>query len=168
MKGAEHFLLRSGHMTGFSRREFLKTGLVGGLSAALLPVGAVWAASKRIATNDSGVAIDGYDTTAYWRAARALSGNQRHKVMWQGTPWHFATAEDAAQFKTAPEKFAPKFGGFCTRALSFKKVVHGDPEVWRIYQGNLYLFAQPVGGRKFDQGQDAMIAKAQAYWDSLG
>jgi len=168
MNGAELYMQRSGHMAGFSRREFLKTGLFGGLSAALQPVGSVSAASNRIATNDSGVAIDGYDTTAYWRAARSLSGNQRHKVMWQGTPWHFATAEDAAKFEANPQNFAPKFGGFCTRALSFQKVVNGDPEVWRIYQGNLYLFAQPVGGRRFDQAQDAMIAKAQAYWDSLG
>ena len=52
--------------------------------------------------------------------------------------------------------------------MSLKNVVDGDPEVWRIFEGKLYLFARPAGGKVFDKGQGEMIAKAQAYWDSLG
>jgi hypothetical protein len=131
---------------------------------ATLPVRA---STARVAVNDDGIAIDGYDTTAYWSISAPRHGVSSHVVNWAGSDWHFTSAEDADTFAATPEAFAPQFGGFCTRALSFKKIINGDPEVWRIYQGKLYLFAQPVGGRKFDKGQDAMIAKAQAYWDTL-
>ncbi len=123
--------------------------------------------TARVAMNGQGVAIDGYDTTAYWITGSPRLGQSAQTVEWSGSTWHFTSEKDAATFAASPQDYAPQFGGFCTRAMSFKKIVNGDPEVWRIYQGKLYLFAQPVGGRKFDEGQDAMIAKAQAYWDTL-
>lgn len=150
-------------MVVFTRRKALMLG-----TAALALTGLpALAAAARVATNKAGAAIDGYDTTAYWRKSAAQSGSAAHIAQWLGTPWQFADAETAALFEAAPEKYAPQFGGFCTRAMSFGKVVNGDPEVWRIYQGKLYLFAQPVGGKKFDEGQDPMIQKAQAQWDKL-
>lgn len=156
-------------MSHYSRRNILKLS-VGALSTLMLalPSRPLQAATQRVAVNANGVAIDGYDATAYWTDSAAHAGEDEHVVLWRGTTWQFQTAEDAAQFKASPDSFAPKFGGFCTRAMSFKKILNGDPEVWRIYQGSLYLFALPVGGNKFDKGQDAMIAKAQAYWDTLG
>lgn len=150
-------------MQTYSRRHALTLG-AGALALTAIPVNA---STARVAVNDAGVAIDGYDTTAYWRSSAAHIGTAEHVVTWRGTPWQFATAQDAALFAATPDAFAPQFGGFCTRAMSFKKVVNGDPEVWRIYLGKLYLFARPVGGTKFDAGQDAMIASARAYWDSL-
>ncbi|SHH43346.1 hypothetical protein SAMN05444003_3184 [Cognatiyoonia sediminum] len=44
--------------------------------------------------------------------------------------------------------------------MSFKRTVPADPEVWRIHNGKLYMFARPVGGTKFDESPEAMIAKA--------
>jgi len=52
--------------------------------------------------------------------------------------------------------------------MSFDKVVNGDPEVWRIFDRKLYLFARPVGGEFFDKAQSEMIAKAQSNWDKRG
>lgn len=151
-------------MPVLSRRSFF----LAATATLALPTGALRAAPPhRVATDKRGVAMDGYDTTAYWNRTQAVAGQEAHVVTWAGVPWQFATAAEAAAFEAEPTRFAPKFGAFCTRAMSFGKVVNGDPEVWRIYGDALYLFAQPVGGRKFDEGQDAMIAKAQAQWDKL-
>jgi hypothetical protein len=156
-------------MPHIPRRRFMMLGT----AAALCPLPALSAADTRVATNASGIALDGYDTTAYWQAGAywqadvPRTGNPVHAVMSQQVPWHFETAQAAAKFEGDPERYAPKFGGFCTRALSFGKIVNADPEVWRIHEERLYLFAQPVGGEKFDEGQDAMIAAAQQFWDSL-
>jgi len=125
------------------------------------------AASNRVATNLWGIAIQGYDTHAYWTVNAAREGNSDFEVEWRGVPWYFASAEDAEMFRATPEAFEPQFGGFCARAMSLKKVVDGDPEVWRIHKSKLYLFARPVGRDYFDKGEDAMIAKAQAHWDTL-
>lgn len=150
-------------MPPISRRHVFAL-TAGAYISATLPLRANTA---RVSVNGKGIAIDGYDTTAYWSDGAPRYGLSAHVVNWNGTDWHFTSAKDAEAFDAKPESFAPQFGGFCTRAMSFKKIVNGDPEVWRIYQGKLYLFARPVGGEKFDEGQDAMIAKAQAYWDTL-
>jgi hypothetical protein len=150
-------------MPVFSRRTAL------GLSAAalMLPALPLRAAKRTVATDGTGTAIDGYDTTAYWQIAASLAGEARHFVNWQSARWLFATQAAANLFAATPDAYAPQFGGHCTRAMSFGTVVNGDPEVWRIYSDKLYLFALPVGAEKFDEGQDDMIAKAQAFWDSL-
>lgn len=150
-------------MANFTRRSILT------LAAAALftPLSSLRADGLRIAVDGRGIALDGYDTTAYWQRGAPAVGLADYTAEWRGVPWHFSTAEDAEMFTADPAQFAPQFGGFCTRAMSFKKVVNGDPEVWRIYQSKLYLFAKPIGGEKFDDGQDEMIAKAQTYWDSL-
>lgn len=120
-----------------------------------------------IATTKAGVAIQGYDTTAYFHEERARTGSSYYSVNWNGATWNFISAEDAAAFEASPASYAPQFGGYCTRAMSLQTIVPADPEVWRIHGKSLYLFAQPVGGRVFDKDEATMIAKAQAFWDTL-
>jgi hypothetical protein len=126
------------------------------------------AASGLVPTERNGTALDGYDTTAYWQTAGPLKCRSARVVLWQNIPWMFASQDAADLFAATPDAFAPQFGGHCTRAMSLGKIVQGDPEVWRIYQGSLNLFAKPIGGERFDEGQDAMIALAQAFWVSFG
>jgi len=149
-------------MNNLTKRHFLA------LAAAIAVVRPAFAAGPGISTNKAGVAIQGYDTRAYWSAGKPQVGAEPFVVEWQGAPWRFVTQAEADAFAADPGSFAPQFGGFCTRAMSLKKVVNGDPEVWRIFDGKLYIFARPVGRKYFDKGELAMIAKAQAHWDRLG
>ena len=127
----------------------------------------LFAAPPRVSTDRSGRAIQGYDTSAYFTMGTAQDGSDDHTVRWNGALWRFGQQDDADQFASAPESFAPQFGGFCTRAMSLGKVVDGDPEVWRIFEGRLYLFARPEGGKVFDKGEKDIIAKAQRHWETL-
>ncbi|MEP5729114.1 MAG: YHS domain-containing (seleno)protein [Sulfitobacter sp.] len=151
-------------MRNFNRRMMMSMTLGLGISSLVRPA---FAGLSRVSMDRSGAAIQGYDSRAYWTAGEPMPGSEDHVVRWKDADWRFATAEEAAQFKAAPASFAPKFGGFCTRAMSLKKIVDGDPEVWRIYEGSLYLFARPVGRKHFDKGEAKMIAAAQAHWDTL-
>ena len=148
-------------MHNLSRRVFLTA------TASAFVARPAFAKDPGISTNRAGVAIRGYDTRAYWSKGTAEQGAESYLVKWQGVPWHFASQDEATTFAADPASFAPKFGGFCTRAMSLKKVVNGDPEVWRIFDGALYLFARPVGRDFFDKGEAAMIAKARGHWDKL-
>lgn len=103
--------------------------------------------------------------TAYFETGASGKGTKTSVVDWNGAKWQFATAAEAVKFEANPTAFAPQFGGFCTRAMSFGSTVHSNPKVWRIYEDKLYLFAAPKGGKFFDKGQDKMIKKAQANWD---
>lgn len=150
----------------FTRRNLLKMGAtVAGL--AMLPTVAYAKTVKRFSQGDDKRALKGYDTTAYFKAGKATNGTDTTIVEWKGAIWRFASAADAELFKANPENYAPQFGGYCTRAMSLGKEVPGDPEVWRIHNGNLHVFFAPKGGEFFDKGPDEMIKKAQAHWETL-
>ncbi|MEW9918872.1 YHS domain-containing (seleno)protein [Marimonas sp. MJW-29] len=152
-------------MHAFSRRSFLLSSGSALIAVAVIPPAS--AGSSRVSTDAKGRAIRGYDTRAYWREAAAEEGTDAHTVTWNGAIWRFASPAEAELFASDPGAYAPRFGGFCTRAMSLKKVVDSDPTVWRIFDGGLYLFAQPRGGEKFDGNEAEMIARAQAFWDTL-
>lgn len=122
---------------------------------------------SRFSLSKTGHALDGYDATAYFKSGAATDGTNAATVNWKGAIWRFALQEDAALFQANPEAYAPQFGGYCTRAMSINQEVPGDPEVWRIHNGKLYVFFAARGGKLFDRGPDEMIALAQAHWDTL-
>lgn len=159
--------LKANHM--MNRRNLIQ-GLfgacvaVGGLGASAL--GAVATSISRFSLTE-GRALKGFDTTAYFTQEVARDGADLFVVQWKGAAWRFADAQSAALFSATPDDFAPQFGGYCTRAMSIQKEVPGDPEVWRLHGGKLYVFFAARGGRLFDDAPEEMIAKAQAHWDSL-
>ena len=151
-------------MRAYSRRTFTRLCLFASFGTALRPA---FAGSTRVSKDDAGRAIQGYDTRAYWSAHAPRQGMDDFTVSWNGATCRFASQDEADLFAAAPDAFAPQFGGFCTRAMSLQKVVDGDPEVWRIFEEKLYLFARPVGLEVFNKGEAEMIAKARAHWDTL-
>ena len=139
--------------------------------AALAATTPALAAKKPIAAFSNGRkgdrANEGYDATAYFTAGAATPGNVAVEHPWKGAIWRFQDDAARALFAAAPETYAPQFGGYCTNAMSMKKIVPANPEVWRVRDGKLYLFAAKPGGTKFDKDPEAMTAKAQAFWKTL-
>ncbi|MCB1511872.1 MAG: hypothetical protein KDJ36_13305 [Hyphomicrobiaceae bacterium] len=111
--------------------------------------------------------ISGYDTTSYFNSGRPQRGQARHAVRWQGVTWRFKTPEEAAKFRANPTAFAPQFGAYCTGGLSQHHAVDGNPRIYRIYNGRLYLFATHAGARRFDRNPGGTIRAARAYWNTL-
>ncbi|MEZ5919777.1 MAG: YHS domain-containing (seleno)protein [Parvularculaceae bacterium] len=155
-------------MIAETRRTILKVGTFAAALAVMPGLALAAKTVKRFTNGKRGnFAIGGYDPTAYFARGEAVKGAEDHKVSWEGSEWLFETAESAEKFKAAPDDFAPQFGGYCTFAMSIGKIVASNPEIWRIRDGKLYLFAGAGGGKKFDKGPDAMIEKAQSFWDTL-
>lgn len=152
--------------TNITRRMFGKTTLAV-VALAAMPSAVFAKTISRFSLSNTGHALDGYDTTAYFSSGAATAGADAATVNWKGAIWRFARQEDATLFQADPEAYAPQFGGYCTRAMSLSQEVPGDPEVWRIHNGKLYVFFAARGGTFFDRGPDEMIALAQAHWDTL-
>ena len=114
------------------------------------------------------VQIRGFDTTAYFKAGEATRGNAGHIVRWNGGTWHFRSPQEATQFKADPARFTPRFGAYCTGGLSQQHVVNGNPTIWRLYKGRLYLFYAQAGARRFDRDPEGVIAAARAYAKTVG
>ncbi len=68
--------------------------------------------SKRVNTDEFGIAIQGYDTVAYHTEERAVKGKSEFSFKWNGAVWHFASTEHRALFAASPDRYAPKYGGF--------------------------------------------------------
>lgn len=149
-----------------SRRVFATMALQS-VALAFAPSALLAKTISRFSLSSTGHALGGYDTTAYFGAGVAKDGTDAVTINWKGAIWRFARQEDAVLFQANPEAYAPQFGGYCTRAMSLGKDVPGDPEVWRIYEGKLYVFFAARGGEVFDSQAEEMIARAQAHWSTL-
>jgi hypothetical protein len=86
------------------------------------------------------VAIEGYDTVAYFTDSKAVKGSPDITQIWKGATWRFASEEHRKLFAANPEAYAPQFGGLCTEGVAFHEVtVNLEPEYWRIIDGKLYM-----------------------------
>ncbi len=119
-----------------------------------------------------GVAINGYDTVAYFTEAKAVKGSDDHMYEFLGETWHFSTAEHRAMFAENPVAYAPQYGGFCAGEMLYADATTGvttniDPEAWRIIDGKLYLFFDKGFAKVFEENSADMIAKADGHWTTV-
>lgn len=87
----------------------------------------------------NGLALEGYDAVAYFQEGKPTHGKQAFQHEWQGAKWFFANALNRDAFASAPEKYAPQYGGYCSWAVSHGYTANGDPQAWKIIDGKLYL-----------------------------
>lgn len=90
-------------------------------------------------TDAAGLALRGYDAVAYFRTGKPTVGDARFTATFEGVRYHFASAENLRLFKGRPSAYAPQFGGFCAMGVALDKKLDGDPNVWKIVDGKLYL-----------------------------
>jgi len=113
-----------------------------------------------------GVAIDGYDTVAYFADNRAVKGSEKYSYSWLGARWYFASDEHRQLFKKNPVKYAPQYGGYCAAEVagSGSVTVNIDPEAFAIIDGKLYLTYDKVHTQDFAEHASDVVPKANAKW----
>ena len=70
-----------------------------------------WAAEP-VNTDTQGLAIQGFDSVAYFIQREPLKGMEEFTYQWMGVEWRFAGAEHLDLFKANPEQYAPQYGGY--------------------------------------------------------
>jgi YHS domain-containing protein len=110
------------------------------------------------------VAIKGYDTIAYFKAGKALKGNESFTFQWHGMTWYFLTKENRDLFTASPEKYAPRYDGYCAWAMTEARKAITDPEVWKIVDGKLYLNCSREAYEKWSRDIPGNIKKADTNW----
>ncbi len=117
--------------------------------------------------NHEGVAIKGYDAVSYFTDGRPVKGSAEFSHSWMGGTWHFASQEHLEMFKKEPEKYAPRYGGYCAYAVSLGKTADIDPEAWSIRDGRLYLNRNKEIQAAWNRDAEEYIRKADANWPKL-
>ena len=113
------------------------------------------------------LAINGYDVMTYWHGGDPQKGDPEIAASYKDATWVFTSAENRAAFLTAPERFAPQYGGYCAYAASQNAVADVDPFAWRIWNGKLYLNYSPRVRRQWASDIDTNIRKADGFWPKL-
>jgi YHS domain-containing protein len=90
-----------------------------------------------------GPVLKGYDAAGYHTDGSARPGKADQTVAWAGGTFRFATQAAADRFRA-------------------------NPKLFRVYKGNLYVFASPAGPRRFDKDPEGVIAAARAYAKKVG
>jgi hypothetical protein len=111
------------------------------------------------------VALEGYDTVAYFKAGKAMLGDPKITAGWLGAEWHFVSVENRNLFLADPVHYAPQYGGHCADGMAYdaRVATNIDPESWRIVNDKLYISYDPVSASEFDTIPD-LIERADANW----
>jgi len=121
-----------------SRRTMIAGG--GAAVALMTTSGSALARKNEIYTRFlSSAAVGGYDTVAYFTVGKPVKGKDEFTTKWKGADWYFSSKENLEKFKANPTAFAPQFGGYCAYGVSQNAAVKGDPLLWKIVDGKLYL-----------------------------
>jgi YHS domain-containing protein len=115
----------------------------------------------------SSKAVSGYDPVAYFRVGKPVEGSGEFTTQWNGAEWRFANAQNLADFKESPEKYAPQYGGYCAWAVSQGYTASSDPEAWKIRDGKLYLNYSKSVQQTWAEDIPGNIAKANANWPKV-
>ncbi len=88
----------------------------------------------------SNTALKGYDSVSYFVGdGSPVKGSKDLQTQWRGAKWLFASQENLNAFKATPEKYAPQYGGYCAWAAAHDTLAKGDPLVYHLEYGKLYL-----------------------------
>ena len=77
------------------------------------------------------------------------------------------SADHRDQFSKDPQRYAPQFGGYCAYAVSQGHTANGDPNVWRVVDGRLYLNYSTSVQKLWEQDVPRNITKGQQNWPSV-
>ena len=150
--------------------------IVGIVVAVLLVIVVVFAKMNKVAPTSwadatevnasSGIAIDGFDAVGYHTENKALMGKEEFAMNWRDVEWRFSSAENLELFKSNPEKYAPRLGGYCAFAVSTGFTANCSKEAWLVDNGRLYFFNNEDVKQTFvAEMENGIIEKAEGNWE---
>ena len=148
--------------------------IVTALMSALFLSAAAQAGEQYV--DSTGYANSGYDVVAYFDMAQnkvgeaqpeAVPGSKEFTADYNGATFAFANAEHLARFKADPAKFAPQYDGHCAYGVAQGGKVPGNPNLWRIVGGKLYLNITPNVVSFWEEDINANLEKSEANWSGI-
>ena len=148
----------------------LKNWIIGG-TAALAAVGIPSAyfsfqPEPAVYMAQGDIAVGGYDAVSYF-SGQPVQGDGAFTAEHEGAQFRFVSAENRDRFAADPARFAPAYGGYCAWAVSQGYTASGDPTVWRVVDGRLYLNYNRQVGERWSQDIPGNIARANGNWPTV-
>jgi len=119
--------------------------------------------------NNDGIVMDGFDLVSYWNGEPQCDSSDFTFLLDDVTYW-FATEENLEQFRENPEKYIPRYGGYCAVGMSENRQRKVDPNSYAIHDDRLYLFSRTDlddARVVWEQDVPAYINTADTHWKML-
>ena len=116
---------------------------------------------------NSTTGVQGYDLVSYHTNSGPIRGNGHHVSVHESVTYLFATKENKQAFDQNPEKYLPAYGGYCAFGVSVGKKFVGDPEVWKVVDGRLYLNLDENVQKEWEKDIPGRIAMADKEWPKI-
>ena len=115
----------------------------------------------------TGLAIGGFDPIAYFETAKATFGDEEFQLVWHGVSWQFISEGNMNAFKRTPSVYAPQYAGYDPYAISNNILAEGQPSLWSIINGRLYLFHSEVNRYLWQENIKTLKRKTEKNWSRL-
>ena len=98
--------------------------------------------------DSTGFAASGYDVVSYFDLPQSEIGQPQQSPLagvtsitadHNGARFAFATEANRDRFLASPASFAPQYDGHCAYGVAQGGKVPGNPNLWRVVDGKLYL-----------------------------
>lgn len=116
---------------------------------------------------ESTTGVLGYDLVAYHIEGKPVRGDGNNLVVIDDVTYLFANEANKKAFEANPNKYLPAFGGYCAFGASVGKKFVGDPEVWKIVDGTLYLNLDRNIQKMWFEDIPGNIVKAEQNWPQI-
>ena len=147
----------------YARRHFLVLGLAA--AAAPLPVFAQNVPELNLSR--SGLALRGVDVVSYFVAGEPQKGREEFSVSHAGGTYWFTSQVNKDLFLSNPDKYLPAYGGYCSYGTAVNAKVDGDPYIWHIIDGRLYLNITRSVDRVWRRDIPGYINQADRNWPKI-
>lgn len=115
----------------------------------------------------SNLALQGYDTVAYFTVGEPTKGSADYSTTFNGAEFRFASEENLNLFLGNPEQYAPQYGGYCAWAVAKGQTAKGDARRWAIVDNKLYLNYNKGIQKKWDKDRAGFITSADTNWPTV-
>lgn len=143
-------------------------------AAAMMIAGSAYAGAQYV--DETNYAISGYDPVAYHDLEQAPIGQSQPEAVpgrtditadYNGATWAFSSEENRDKFLADPAKYAPQYDGHCAYGVAQGGKVPGNPNLWRIVDGKLYLNINPPVVGFWEEDVPGQISTAEQNWGGL-
>ena len=143
-------------------------------AASLMFAGVAHAGPQYV--DETKFAVSGYDVVAYHGLEQSAVGQSQPEAVpgrtditaeYNGATWAFASEENRDKFLADPAAYAPQYDGHCAYGIAQGGKVPGNPNLWRIVDGKLYLNITPTVVGFWEEDIPGQISTAEGNWGGL-
>lgn len=137
-------------------------------------IGAAFAGEQYV--DKTGFAVSGYDVVSYFNLPQSKVGQPQQSPLpgsaaitadYNGATFAFASEANRDAFVANPAAFVPQYDGHCAYGVAQGGKVPGNPTLWRIVDGKLYLNITKNVVGFWEQDIPGNLTKAEKNWGGL-